>query len=487
MTRRVIFFILAASVVFGVAAGYLLARPHIQADHPQEATADAAPTGRVNLLLLGADERPGDVGRSDTAILVSADLGAKKVSMVSLPRDTWVNIPGRGWDKLGHAFAYGEENYEQAQKQEAKKPPAERKPVTDRGEQLTLRTVNGLLDTQVDHYAVVNMQGFEKIVDTLGGVTIDVEKNLDYDDPVDSPPLHIHLKQGVQRLNGVDALKYVRFRHDAESDFGRMARQQKFLKALVDEALKPKNLTKLPALISQLRGAVRTDLSNADLLRLGLAMAKGLKPDAINSAQLTATRDHTFGGIYYLEVDLQQSRINVYQALNGTAPGDAFQAQAREAEKAYLASLAAEQQRQAELAKKAADAAKQGAALAGAGGTGTGASGGTTPGSGTPTAPGATTGNPTPTSTVVIVDSSGKGLGARYARAFTERGLPLGQVTTSAQLRATTIIVVYKPDAEALAKVMSVLPSAKLVIQPTDPSGERQIAVFLGEDLGGTA
>ncbi|MHB9145459.1 MAG: LCP family protein [Symbiobacteriia bacterium] len=406
MSRRIVFAILAASVVVGIAIGWLLARPHIQAIRPQDTTAENAPTGRVNLLLLGADERPGVIGRSDTAILVSADLGAKKVSMVSLPRDTWVNIPGRGWDKLGHAFAYGEDNYEQAQKQEAQKPPAERKPVTARGEQLTLQTVNGLLDTQVDHYAVVNMQGFEKIVDTLGGVTIDVEKNLDYDDPVDSPPLHIHLKQGVQRLDGEDALKYVRFRHDAESDFGRMARQQKFLKALADEALKPKNLTKLPALINQFRSAVRTDLSNADLLRLGLAMAKGLTPGAITSAQLTATRDHTFGGIYYLEVDLLQSRKGVYQALHGAAPDEAYQTQAREAQSTYRASIVAEQQRQAELAKAAEEAVKQGAAMGGAGDTAP------TPG-GTPPTPGTTAGTAPATSMVVIIDASGKALGAR--------------------------------------------------------------------------
>lgn len=486
MTRRVVFAILVASVMIGIAAGWLPARPHVQATRPQNPTAEASPSGRVNLLLLGADERPGEIGRSDTAILVSADLDAKKVSMVSLPRDTWVNIPGRGWDKLGHAFAYGEENYEQAKKQETLKPPAERKPVTQRGEQLTLRTVNGLLNTQVDHYLVVNMQGFQKIVDTLGGVTIDVEKDLNYDDPKDDPPLHIHLKQGVQRLNGEDALKYVRFRHDAESDFGRMARQQKFLRALADEALRAKNLTKLPSLVSQLHSAVRTDLSDTDLLRLGMALAKGLQPGAVDGIELTPAADHMFGGIYYLEIDLLQSRYGVYQALHGPAPDETYQAQAREAQNTYRASIVAEQQRQAALAKAAEEAAKQGAAMGGtaeSGGTGHG-SGGTQPG--VPGGPGgpATPGAPQVTSTVVIIDASGKNLGPSYARAFAERGLALEQVTSPSELRPETQILVYKPDAVSLQNVMSLLPNAKLVIRPTPPGGEYQITVVLGSDLG---
>ena len=467
MSRRIVFAILAASVVVGIAIGWLLARPHIQTTRPQDTAAGDTPSGRVNLLLLGADERPGVIGRSDTAILVSADLDAKKVSMVSLARDTWVNIPGRGWDKLGHAFAYGEDNYEQAKKQEALKPPAERQPVTQRGEQLTLKTVNGLLNTQVDHYLVVNMQGFVNIVDALGGVTIDVEKDLNYDDPMDDPPLHIHLKQGVQRLNGEDALKYVRFRHDAESDFGRMARQQKFLRALADEALKAKNLTKLPALISQLRGAVRTDLSNTDLLRLGLALAKGLQPGAIAGAELTPVADHWFGGVYYLEVDLLQSRKGVYQALHGAAPDEAYQTQAREAQSTYRASIVAEQQRQAELAKAAEEAANKGAVTGG-----------------TPTVPG--TPSATSPSPIVIIDASGKSLGANYARAFTERGLRLAQVSASNQIQAVSQIMIYRPDAASLQKVMSVLPGAKLVIQPTAPGAESQITVVLGADLGGT-
>lgn len=439
MKRGLVAAILIFALVAGLGAGWLLARGNLGGS-----ALSFLPTptsGRINLLLLGADDRPGEPGRSDTAIVVSADLTNRHVSMISIPRDTWSNIPGHGWDKFNHAYAFGKE-------------------------QLSLKTLNGLLGVPIDHYVVVNMQGFEKVVDTLGGVTIDVEKNMDYEDPYDSPPLKIHLKKGMQRLSGTEALKYVRFRHDAESDWGRMARQQKFLRALAAEALKPKNLLKLPSLANELYASIRTDLSKTDLLRLATTLSKGLDPQSMDAVELKG-RDRTFGGIYYLQLDFLESRRTAYKVLKGKDPDAAFLTRAQSDNQAYLASITKEEQRQVSLAKTAEEAAKK-----------ADGSDGTTPGGGV-TEPSA----PPATSTVVVIDASGKSLGARYAGLLAEQGLQVAQVRAASQPRAATEIVVHKADAALLQKVMSLFPKSQLVVQPPAAGQTADLEVILGADL----
>lgn len=128
--------------------------------------------------------------------------------------------------------------------------------------------------------------------------------------------------------------------------------------------------------------------------------------------------------------------------------------------------------------------------MGGTGGTGGTGTAGETPGTpgapGTPGTPGTPVSPAAPqvASTVVIIDASGKDLGPRYARAFSERGLALGQVSSTSQLSPTTQIIIYRPDAASLQKVMSVLPNAKLIIQTAAPGDEHQITVLLGSDLG---
>lgn len=469
MKRGFIAAILVVALIGGIGAGWLLARSNLGGS-ALSFLPGAPATGRMTLLLLGADDRPDEVGRSDTAILVTADLETKKVTMMSIPRDTWANIPGHGWDKFNHAYAFGKE-------------------------QLSLKTLKGLLGVPVDHYIVVNMQGFQKIVETLGGVTIDVEKNMDYEDPTDKPPLKIHLKKGVQKLNGVDALGYVRFRHDSESDWGRMARQQKFLKALAGEALKPQNLPKLPSLAGQMYAAIRTDLSKTELLRFGLALSKGLDPETMDTIELKGA-DRNFGGVYYLQLDFMTARRAAYRLVTGKDPDTSFLAQAEKDNQTYLASISKEQQRQAALAKAAEDAAKQAAEQAGqqpgqeqpGDGTQPGRPAGDGTGT-TPTTPGSSTGG-TGTQpqvnarSVLVVDASGKGLGARYASVLAEQGLEVTGVTEAAKPQPSTQIIVHRSDAAALQKVMSLFPSAQLAVQPPPPGQEAGMVIILGQDLG---
>jgi polyisoprenyl-teichoic acid--peptidoglycan teichoic acid transferase len=199
--------------------------------------------GKINILVLGADEREDDVGRSDTTFVATIDTDVKKVTMLSIPRDTRVKIPGHGWDKINHAYAFG-------------------------GSKLSKTSVENLLGIKMDYTVVVNINDFVRMIDAIGGVTIDVDKRMKYADPYDdNGGLYIDLQPGVQRLKGKTAIEYVRYR-DEEGDIGRVARQQKFLKALLQEFTKPQLITKLPEIVKQFSTAVRTDMPKNKMLKL---------------------------------------------------------------------------------------------------------------------------------------------------------------------------------------------------------------------------
>lgn len=215
--------------------------------------------GKVNILVMGVDERADDVGRSDTMFVVTVDTKTKSVALLSIPRDTRVKIPGHGWDKINHAYAEG-------------------------GHKLTMQAVEGLMGIPIDHYVLVNFNGFKKIVDAIGGVNIDVEKRMYYEDPYDGDGLVIDLKPGVQHMDGKTAIQYVRYR-DAEGDIGRIQRQQKFLKAVFNEIASPSVITKIPAIIKEVGATVKSDMSTSEMLNLAQilndAYKQGLKTDMV--------------------------------------------------------------------------------------------------------------------------------------------------------------------------------------------------------------
>ncbi|MBQ5860328.1 MAG: LCP family protein, partial [Selenomonadales bacterium] len=167
------------------------------------------PLKPVNVLVLGVDIREGDIGRSDTIFVMSLNREKNVATMLSIPRDSYVPIPGRGWDKINHAYAYGKGK-------------------------LTRRTVENLLNIEIDYLVEVDRKGVEKMIDAIGGVEIDVEKRMYYEDPWDDDGgLVIDLEPGLQTLDGEEAVQYVRYR-DKEGDIGRARRQQKFLAAAMD-------------------------------------------------------------------------------------------------------------------------------------------------------------------------------------------------------------------------------------------------------------
>ena len=210
-------------------------------------------TGRVSFLLMGTDHREGetDLPRTDTMLVLTVDPKSRTAGLLSLPRDLWVTIPGYGSERINAAYELGEE----------RKPGG--------GPDLARKTVEQLLGVPIQHYALVGFGGFSKLVDQVGGVTVDVERPIKDDEYPDQDYSlrRIFFQPGLQRLDGETALWYVRSRH-ADSDFGRARRQQQFLLALRKQALQLNLLPKAPAIISNLAGSIQTDVRPQDAIAL---------------------------------------------------------------------------------------------------------------------------------------------------------------------------------------------------------------------------
>ncbi|NLJ72660.1 MAG: LCP family protein [Syntrophomonadaceae bacterium] len=207
----------------------------------KETIEEKAAKGKVvSVLVMGIDARNSEENsRSDTMILVNIDRNTRKVAMVWIPRDTRVEVGLNRHDRINSV------NYM-------------------KGPEAACDVVGKLLNTEVDYYVSLNFNGFAKIVDTLGGVTLDVESNMTHYDP--DPKLNINLTKGTKKLSGKEALDYVRYRGGPTADIGRTARQQKFIKAITKETLKAKNIVKLPKIIPEVFEQVSTNIPNNDIL-----------------------------------------------------------------------------------------------------------------------------------------------------------------------------------------------------------------------------
>ena len=217
-------------------------------------------TDKATIMIMGVDERSDDVGRSDTLMVATIDPIKNEASLLSIPRDTRVAIPRYGYDKINAAYAYG-------------------------GEALTQRTVEDFLGIRIDHYIIINTRAFQKIVDAIGGIDINVEKRMYYEDPWDDDGgLIIDLRPGMQHMDGKTAVTYVRYR-DEEGDIGRVKRQQKFMRACVDAVTTPAILPRLPSIISSVIDSVKTDLSVRQMLEfvgtLKESHTKGLRTEMV--------------------------------------------------------------------------------------------------------------------------------------------------------------------------------------------------------------
>ncbi len=205
-----------------------------------------------SILILGSDRRVGlgPGSRSDTLLLVRLDPATKSISMLSIPRDLRVDIPGYGQDRINAAYTYG-------------------------GAPLALKTFTELTGIKPNHFIDVNFVGFEKIVDQLGGVYLDVDRRY-YNDTAVTGYSSIDLQPGYQKLKGADALGFVRFRHDDLADWGRIQRQQLFVREMKRQALRWSNWRKIPAAIKTIAQNTVSDISSfgklESLARLVLAV-----------------------------------------------------------------------------------------------------------------------------------------------------------------------------------------------------------------------
>jgi LCP family protein required for cell wall assembly len=208
--------------------------------------------GRVNILILGTDRRDKEerAARTDTMMVASLDPVARRVLILSIPRDLWVFIPGYGEGRINTAHFYGELNGAQ-------------------GPTLAKETVEANLGIPIDYYVLLDFEGFKEIVDTLGGVTIDVEAPIRDDMFPDASYGYktIYIPAGRQEMDGEMLLQYVRTRHGGD-DFERMRRQQQALWALAQRALSLNLLPRLPALINTALDAISTDIQPLEILAL---------------------------------------------------------------------------------------------------------------------------------------------------------------------------------------------------------------------------
>lgn len=265
----------------------------------------------VHVMILGIDSRQGDTGRSDTMMVTAVDMDKGKAALMSVPRDTRVPIEGHDYEKINHAYAYG-------------------------GQELTQKSVESLLGVKIDHYVLINTTAFERIIDALGGVDINVEKRMHYEDPWDdNGGLVIDLYPGEQHMDGKKAIQYVRYR-DGEGDIGRIGRQQKFVKACLAKMISPQMLPRLPKLIEEINSAVTTDMSLTELLQFAKLM-KSVHDNGL-TAQMVPGQPAYLQDVSYWIPDITDLRQLIMEELGLELSEDA-KAKAQADEDEYMKSL----------------------------------------------------------------------------------------------------------------------------------------------------
>ncbi len=195
--------------------------------------------GGTNILLIGSDSRGEEGARSDTIMVAQYHPDKHSYKLISIMRDTYVDIPDYGKNKINTAFALG-------------------------GPELLRRTIKENFNIDTKYYAIIDFDGFKHLIDEAfpKGVEIDVEKAM-------SAYIDVPLEPGLQRLNGEELLSYVRFRHDAMGDFDRVQRQQKAMKEVASQFASLQTISKLPKLVGVMKPFVNTNMNTTDIIYIG--------------------------------------------------------------------------------------------------------------------------------------------------------------------------------------------------------------------------
>ncbi|RFU61139.1 LCP family protein [Peribacillus glennii] len=238
--------------------------------------------GKVNILLLGVDSRGEEVSRTDTIMIAQYDPDSKESKLVSIMRDSYVDIPQHDKNKINAAYAFG-------------------------GTELLRQTIKENFDVNLQYYALIDFRGFAKMVDTAfpEGITVDVPKRM-------SEGIDVTLNPGRQKLHGKELLGYVRFRQDAQSDFGRVERQQEVIKSIADEVLSVQGVVKIPGMLGTIQPYISTNMKKTTTL--SIISTYFLKQNGNEIKTLRIPVDNSFQNRSYphagsvLEMDIDENR-----------------------------------------------------------------------------------------------------------------------------------------------------------------------------------
>lgn len=258
---------------------------------------------RVNLLLLGLDARDANqqgYARSDTIMVLSIDPLTKTAHLFSVLRDTYAEIPGFREERINAAHAFG-------------------------GPNLAMQTVGQYLDLPIHFYVSIDFEGFIALVDAIGGIEYEVERDMTHFDATDDPAYNINLKAGLQHLDGNKALQYVRFRNDGQADITRTERQRNLMKAVGKKMLTFSSLIRLPSTLEKIEPYIKTNMSLQQMWALA-NLGYGIKNEDIVSEQIpppSLLRHETINDAAVITADLDKLHAYVAERLAAGGDGDA--------------------------------------------------------------------------------------------------------------------------------------------------------------------
>lgn len=288
LKKLVIFLIVLVIAIPASAFGYIYFKLNSMHDNSSDSTLSSSEyqnvKGITNILLIGTDARPGEKNsRSDAMMILTVDNVNKSLKLTSLARDSYVNIPGHGYQKLTHAYAYGQAN-------------------------LLIETVEENFELDIHDYIVVNFYSFIDIIDALGGVTVNIQQSeiselnkylpetYEWDDSSDKGTIQYITSPGEQKLNGYQALTFSRIRKN-DSAMERDRRQREVIEALLD-SIKSLPITKYPKLVDTILPYVKTNMNPSDILSLGSSVLK-IGNTSLKQVEFPIDDDiHSTGGIY---------------------------------------------------------------------------------------------------------------------------------------------------------------------------------------------
>ncbi|MGV8984635.1 LCP family protein [Clostridium sp.] len=252
----------------------------------------------TNIAFFGLDRTDAsEPGRSDSIMILSIDSKHKKIKMSSIMRDTYVKINGHGQTKINHAYAYG-------------------------GAQLAIRTLNENFNLEIRDYVTVDFFNFEKIIDVMGGVNMDIkqdevgfinDKIIEVSE-IEKKPALLITKLGPQALNGLQAVAYSRVRYTAGGDFVRTERQRTVLSAMLTK-IQSLGVTKFPSVVSELLAYTETSMKSTDILKLGTKVfTSNIKTLEQERFPLDGYCDgKIINGVWYLVADMKATENQLYK------------------------------------------------------------------------------------------------------------------------------------------------------------------------------